>query len=37
MRTIGVDYIQGYYFSKPLPEEQFTAYLIEKNATINYI
>lgn len=37
MRTIGVDYIQGYYFSKPLPEEQFTAYLIEKNATFNYI
>lgn len=31
MKQAEVDYIQGYYFSKPLPEEQFIAYIKEKN------
>ncbi len=32
MTSMGVDYIQGYYFSKPLPEDEFVAFLKEKNA-----
>ena len=32
MTTMGVDYIQGYYFSKPLPAEEFVTFLKEKNA-----
>lgn len=28
---IGCDYIQGYYFSKPLPEEDFIAFIRESN------
>lgn len=31
MEQAQVDYIQGYYFSKPLPEDQFVAYIKEKN------
>lgn len=27
IRRLGIDYIQGYYFSKPLPEAQFIEYL----------
>ncbi len=27
LRTLGCDYIQGYYFSKPLPVKEFEAYL----------
>lgn len=27
LQDMGVDYIQGYYFSKPLPENEFIAYL----------
>lgn len=27
LRDNGCDYIQGYYFSKPLPEEEFLAYI----------
>ncbi len=29
MAELGVDYIQGYYFSKPLPEEEFLRFLKE--------
>ena len=29
--AMGVDYIQGYYFSKPLPEREFIAFLTERN------
>lgn len=32
MRAIGIDYIQGYYFSRPLPEAQFMEYLKEKRS-----
>ena len=28
---LGVDFIQGYYFSKPLPEKQFVSFIKEKN------
>lgn len=31
MKGMGVDFIQGYYFSKPLPAEDFVAFLREKN------
>ena len=31
LAAMGVDYIQGYYFSKPLPEDEFTAFLREHN------
>ena len=27
MRSLGVDYIQGFYFSKPIPEEEFVRFL----------
>ena len=28
---LGCEYIQGYYFSKPLPEEEFVKFMLEKN------
>lgn len=28
---LGVDYIQGYYFSKPLPESQFLKFILKEN------
>ena len=28
---LGCDYIQGYFYSKPLPEDEFVKYLIRKN------
>jgi EAL domain-containing protein (putative c-di-GMP-specific phosphodiesterase class I) len=31
MKKLGVQYIQGYYFSKPLPENEFLAFVKEKN------
>lgn len=31
MREVGIDYIQGYYFSKPLPIEQYYSFICEKN------
>lgn len=36
MEKLGINYIQGYYFSKPLPEEEFLQFLISnysKNRT----
>lgn len=30
LRTLGVDEIQGYFYSKPLPEEEFEQYLINE-------
>lgn len=29
---LGGDYIQGYYYSKPLPADEFAQYLVKKNA-----
>ena len=31
MKSLGVDYIQGYYFSKPLPEHEFLKFLQNHN------
>lgn len=31
LETLQVDYIQGYYFSKPLPQDEFLAFIQEKN------
>lgn len=31
MERIGIDYIQGYYFSKPLPEDEFVEYVRKFN------
>ena len=31
LRELGADYIQGYYFSKPLPREQFLEFVSAKN------
>lgn len=33
MCRLGVDYIQGYYFSRPVPKNEFLAFLREKNAS----
>ncbi|MDO4538587.1 MAG: EAL domain-containing protein [Coriobacteriales bacterium] len=30
--AMGVDYIQGYYFAMPMPEEEFLAFIAEHNA-----
>ena len=26
LKNLGVDYLQGFYFSKPVPKEEFIAY-----------
>lgn len=31
MKELGVDYIQGFYFSRPLPEHEFLKFMQEKN------
>ena len=31
MKALGVDYIQGYYFSKPLPQSEFYNFIQSKN------
>ncbi len=31
MESLGIDYIQGYYFSKPLPETEFVEFLHKNN------
>ncbi|MCR5195235.1 MAG: EAL domain-containing protein [Pseudobutyrivibrio sp.] len=31
MKTLGVDYIQGFYFSRPLPEHEFLKFMQEHN------
>jgi EAL domain-containing protein (putative c-di-GMP-specific phosphodiesterase class I) len=31
MKKLGVQYIQGYYFSKPLPQDEFVYFVKEKN------
>ena len=31
MQAQGIDFIQGYYFSRPLPEDEFVAFMKEHN------
>lgn len=31
MKGLGIDYIQGYYFSKPLPEKEFVEFMLKAN------
>jgi EAL domain-containing protein (putative c-di-GMP-specific phosphodiesterase class I) len=31
MEALGVDYIQGYYFSKPLQEKDFLRFIVARN------
>ena len=31
LTALGVDFIQGYYFSKPLPSDKFIAFIRERN------
>ena len=35
-KNLGAHYIQGYYFSKPLPENQFIEYCLNHNNTENH-
>ena len=35
MKQFGIEYIQGYYFSKPLPEAEFLNFINEKNEVKN--
>ena len=34
MEAMGVDFIQGYYFSKPIPENDFLDYLKKNNSNL---
>ena len=34
MEEINIDYIQGYYFSKPLPEQEFLQFLRQRNQEV---
>ena len=34
MKDLGINYIQGYYFSKPLPELEFLQFIEEKNVNL---
>ncbi len=31
MYALGINYVQGYYFSKPLPQDEFIKYLKNVN------
>ena len=33
MRELGINYIQGYYFSKPLPADEFVKFIRENQCT----
>ena len=35
LRTAGCDYVQGYYFSRPLPPEEFEQFLTGENAAVH--
>ena len=30
MRNMGIEYIQGFYFSRPIPEDEFVSFLAQK-------
>ena len=32
MKGLGIEYIQGYYFSKPLPEKEFVEFMLKANS-----
>jgi diguanylate cyclase (GGDEF)-like protein len=32
LRSMGCDYVQGYYFSKPIPPEEYESYLLQRKA-----
>lgn len=34
MKEMGINYIQGYYFSKPLPEEEFLEFIKSRNSAV---
>ncbi len=34
MQDLGINYIQGYYFSKPLPKEQFLEFIQKQNSKL---
>ena len=34
MKNLGINYIQGYYFSKPLPELEFLQFIEERNVNL---
>lgn len=34
MADLGISYIQGFHFSKPLPEQEFLRFLSEKNRAV---
>lgn len=34
MKKLGINYIQGYYFSKPVPKEQFVDFIMKANSEI---
>ncbi|SFN60800.1 EAL domain, c-di-GMP-specific phosphodiesterase class I (or its enzymatically inactive variant) [Pseudobutyrivibrio sp. UC1225] len=36
MKTLGVDFIQGFYFSKPLPEHEFLKFIQDNNLKYMY-
>ena len=35
MEGLGIEYIQGYYFSKPLPEKEFVQFMLKANGANN--
>lgn len=37
MKEMGINYIQGYYFSKPLPENEFLEFIKKKNGAVKAV
>jgi EAL domain-containing protein (putative c-di-GMP-specific phosphodiesterase class I) len=32
LKELGIDFIQGYYFSKPIPEDEFVKFIKHNNS-----